>query len=58
MIPQGHASVAVPVIEQLLLAPSDERRDQQAGEAQIVERLRSEAQRGHQVFHRERRAET
>jgi hypothetical protein len=45
------------VLEQLLLAPADQRRDQQRGEAEVVERLRGEAQRGHQVAHRERRAE-
>ena len=45
------------MFEQLLLGPSDQRRDQQPGQAEIVERLRGEAQRRHQVLDRQRRAE-
>ncbi len=49
MLPQALAPRAIAVFEQIFLAPSAQRRDQQAGERQIVERLRCEAQRRHQI---------
>src|SRR5690606_41877949 len=45
------------MLEQLLLAPPDQRRNQEIGEAEIVDRLSGETQRRHQVLDSERRAE-
>ena len=45
------------VVQQVVLAPPDQRRDEQAGKVQIVKRLRGKAQRGHQVAHRQRRGQ-
>src|SRR5690606_11187453 len=45
------------MLQQLLLAPPDQRRNQEIGEAEIVERLSGETQRRRQVLDSERRAE-
>ena len=58
MVPQTHLVGAISEFQQLFLIPADQRRNQQASEAEVVERLRGEAQRGHQVLHRQRRTET
>ena len=43
--------------EQLLLTPPDQRADEEVGEAEVIQRLRGEAQRRHQVLNSQRRAE-
>ena len=45
------------MVEQILLAPSDKRRDQQIGKVEIVQWLRGETQPGHQVLDRQWRTE-
>ena len=45
---------AVGEFPQLLLVPADQRRDEQAGQAEIVVRLNRELHRGKQVLHRQR----
>ena len=57
MAPQAKLIRPIPVFQQLLLAPAHQGGDEQVREAQVVERLRGEPQRGHQVLHRERCAE-
>ena len=42
-------------VEQLVLAPAEQGRDEQAGEIEVVERLGGEAGGGEQVLHRQRR---
>ena len=58
MLPQAHAGRAMAVAQQFVLAPPDQRRDEQAGERKIVERLRGKAQRRHQILHRQRIAQS
>ena len=44
-------------LEQLVLAPAEQGRDQQAREVEVVERLGGEAGGGEQILHRQRRRE-
>ena len=57
MVPQAHALVAQAMLQQVVLRPAAQRRDQQVGEHQVVARLRGEAQRGEQILDRQRRAQ-
>ena len=57
MFPQPQILCSIAVLEQLLLSPADQRRDQQAGQCQIIERLRGKAQCSDQIAHREWRAQ-
>ena len=57
VIPQPNLAITMAIFEQVFLTPPDQRRDQKVGEAEIVERLRSEAQRGQQILHRKRIAQ-
>ena len=52
--PQRRLVAPVSEVEQLLLVPADQRRHQQIGEVEVVERLHREGNRGEQVAHRER----
>ena len=52
--PQRRFLAAVSEIEQLLLVPADQRRNEQIGEVQIVQRLDREAHRSKQVANRKR----
>jgi hypothetical protein len=57
MLPQGHALLAVAVLQQHLLRPTHQRRDQQRRQIEIIERLRAEAQRRQQILDRQRRTQ-
>ena len=55
MIEQPHAFGSPAVAQQVILAPPDQRRNQQTGKVEVIERLRGKAQRGHQIAHGKRR---
>ena len=57
MPPQAQVLVARDMREQIVLRPSHQRRGQEVRQRQIVERLRGEPQRRHQVLDRQRRAQ-
>ena len=57
MLPQRGPLAAIAVFEQLLLAPAEQRRNQQRGEIEVIKRLHGKAQRRDQILHRERCAQ-
>ena len=52
--PQSYLVPPVSEIEQLLLVPADQRRNQQIGKVQVVERLNGKRRGSKQVAHCER----
>src|SRR3546814_1973774 len=54
LLPQGATLAVVGKAEQIVLRPAEQRRDEQAREVEVVERLDREAHRREQVLHRER----
>ena len=57
MRPQADTLRAAGALVQFVLGPPDQRRNEQAGEIEIVKRLEDEADRGEQILHRQRRVE-
>ena len=54
MFPYGGATALCAARVEVVLRPAEQRRDEQCGKVEIVERLHREAHRGDQILHRER----
>src|SRR3546814_8119119 len=54
MLPQRRAAALMSARIKLVLRPADQRRDEQRGEIEVVERLHREAHRRDQILRRER----